>query len=146
MLRVIVLLGAFRVGTPRSRAPYAVGRVTRCVRARVFGPPRGGGGHGPYRLVGSYHPLVREIELLTELQVIVALGAIGWDAALRTLAALGHPPPTPRPRFAHGAETTIGPYRLLGTYHPSQQNTFTGRLTPPMLEAVLERARVAASS
>ena len=78
--------------------------------------------------------------------MIVALGAIGWDAALRTLAALGQPTPSPRPRFAHGAETTIGPYMLIGTYHPSQQNTFTGRLTPPMLEAVLDRARVVASS
>jgi len=90
--------------------------------------------------------LVREIGLLEELKVIVALGAIGWDAALRTLAALGHPVPSPRPRFAHGAEAVIGPYRLLGTYHPSQQNTFTGRLTPPMLEAVLERAKGVASA
>jgi uracil-DNA glycosylase family 4 len=90
--------------------------------------------------------LVREIALLAELRVIVALGAIGWDAALRTLAALGQPTRSPRPRFAHGAETTIGPYMLIGTYHPSQQNTFTGRLTPPMLEAVLDRARAAASS
>ena len=84
--------------------------------------------------------LVREIELLTELRVIVALGAIGWDAALRALAQLGHKTPSPKPRFAHGAESRIGPYTLVGTYHPSQQNTFTGRLTPPMLEAVLRRA------
>ena len=89
--------------------------------------------------------LVREIALLTDLKVIVALGAIGWDAALRTLAALGQPTSSPRPRFAHGAETTIGPYMLIGTYHPSQQNTFTRRLTPPMLEAVLERARMLAA-
>jgi uracil-DNA glycosylase len=46
----------------------------------------------------------------------------------------------PRPRFAHDAETVIGPYALVATYHPSQQNTFTGRLTPPMLEAVFVRA------
>ncbi len=78
--------------------------------------------------------------------MIVALGAIGWDAALRTLAALGRTTPSPKPRFAHGAETTIGPYTLLGTYHPSQQNTFTGRLTPPMLEAVLERAQELAAT
>jgi uracil-DNA glycosylase len=50
----------------------------------------------------------------------------------------------PKPRFGHGAEVAIGPYRLLGTYHPSQQNTFTGKLTPPMLEAVLRRAQAIA--
>ena len=90
--------------------------------------------------------LVREIALLADLRVIVALGAIGWDATLRTLAALGHAAPGARPPFAHGAETTIGPYVLLGTYHPSQQNTFTRRLTPSMLEAVLGRALVVAST
>ena len=88
--------------------------------------------------------LARELELLPGLRVIVALGAIGWDAALRTLAALGHPTPAPKPRFAHAAETTLGPYVLLGSYHPSQQNTFTGRLTQPMLQAVLARARALA--
>ncbi|GBC86027.1 hypothetical protein HRbin12_00007 [bacterium HR12] len=87
--------------------------------------------------------LVREIAALTELRAIVALGAFAWDGAIRALAALGHRP-RPRPAFAHGAEASIGPYRLLGSYHPSQQNTFTGRLTPAMLEAVLERARTLA--
>jgi uracil-DNA glycosylase len=89
--------------------------------------------------------LVREIELLSDLRVLVALGAIGWDAALKALAALGHRTPRPKPRFAHGAEAGIGPYTLVGTYHPSQQNTFTGRLTHPMLEAVLQRAIEVAS-
>jgi uracil-DNA glycosylase family 4 len=89
--------------------------------------------------------LAREVELLPELRVVVALGAIGWDAALRVLAALGHPTPSPRPRFAHGGEARIGPFTLLGTYHPSQQNTFTRRLTPPMLEAVLARAKALAA-
>jgi uracil-DNA glycosylase family 4 len=84
--------------------------------------------------------LVREIRLLTGIRVLVALGQFGWDAALRALDALGHEV-RPRPRFAHGAEALVGPYTLLGTYHPSQQNTFTGRLTAPMLEAVLARAR-----
>ena len=88
--------------------------------------------------------LVRELALLPELRVIVALGAIGWDAAQRSLAAGGHATPAPKPRFGHGAETEIGPYTLLGSYHPSQQNTFTGRLTPSMLEAVLARARTIA--
>jgi len=84
--------------------------------------------------------LVRELALLTHVRVLVALGSYAWDASIRTVAALGHPPPAPKPRFGHGAEATVGPYRLIGTYHPSQQNTFTGKLTQPMLEAVLRRA------
>lgn len=89
--------------------------------------------------------LVRELALLRDVRVVVALGAFAWDAALRTFAAAGHPTPTPKPRFGHGAEAMVGPYRLLGTYHPSQQNTFTGKLTPPMFEAVLRRAVLAAN-
>ena len=89
--------------------------------------------------------LVREIALLRRLRVIVPLGSFGWDAALRSLDALGHEVPRPRPRFGHGAETAVGPYRLVGSFHPSQQNTFTRRLTQPMLREVLrlagERAR-----
>jgi uracil-DNA glycosylase family 4 len=84
--------------------------------------------------------LVREIGLLTEVRVMVALGAFGWDAALRALASLDHAV-RPRPVFGHGGEVVIGPYTLLGTYHPSQQNTFTGRLTAPMFEAVIARAK-----
>jgi uracil-DNA glycosylase len=84
--------------------------------------------------------LARELELLPALRVIVPLGAIGWDAALRTLGALGNAVPTPKPAFAHAAETEIGRYTLVGSYHPSQQNTFTGRLTQPMLQAVMARA------
>ena len=90
--------------------------------------------------------LERELALLERLRVIVPLGGIGWDATLRSLAALGHAVPAPRPRFAHGAEAVIGPYALVGTYHPSQQNTFTGRLTPPMMEAVFARAVELASA
>ena len=84
--------------------------------------------------------LAREIALLHRVAVVVALGAFGWVAALRALADLRHQV-HPRPSFGHGAETVIGPYRLLGSYHPSQQNTFTGRLTPGMLREVLSRAR-----
>ena len=83
--------------------------------------------------------LEREIRLLERLAVIVALGQFGWDAALRAFGALGHGA-RPKPRFGHGREATVGPYRLLGTYHPSQQNTFTGRLTQPMFGEVLDRA------
>jgi uracil-DNA glycosylase family 4 len=89
--------------------------------------------------------LVREIGLLSEVRVVVALGAFGWDAALRAFAALGHET-RPRPGFGHGAEVAVGPYTLLGTYHPSQQNTFTGRLTPAMFQVVLDRARQLAAA
>jgi uracil-DNA glycosylase len=84
--------------------------------------------------------LEREIAALDELRVIVALGSFAWDGALRALATLGHRR-RPKPRFAHAAENEVGPYTLLGTYHPSQRNTFTGTLTPEMLDAVFERAR-----
>jgi uracil-DNA glycosylase family 4 len=84
--------------------------------------------------------LVRELALLERVRVIVPLGQIGWDAALRTVAALGHGA-RPKPAFGHGAEARVGPYALVGSYHPSQQNTFTGRLTAPMLRDVLARAR-----
>jgi uracil-DNA glycosylase family 4 len=84
--------------------------------------------------------LVREVGLLSDVRVVVALGAFGWDAALRTFGALGHPA-RPKPRFGHGAEAAVGPYLLLGSYHPSQQNTFTGTLTAPMFDTVIGRAR-----
>jgi uracil-DNA glycosylase family 4 len=88
--------------------------------------------------------LVRELALLTRVRVLVALGSYAWDAAIRTVAALGSPTPAPKPRFGHAAEASVGPYQLLGTYHPSQQNTFTGKLTQSMLEAVMRRAVEAA--
>ena len=87
--------------------------------------------------------LVRELELLPAARVVVALGAFAWDGFLRAAAALGQRPAGggPRPRFGHGAEVSVGRYRLLGSFHVSQQNTFTGRLTTPMLDAVFARAR-----
>jgi uracil-DNA glycosylase len=84
---------------------------------------------------------VAELDHLTNVRVVLCLGAFAWDAALRLRAALGHPPPRPRPRFGHGAVWQAEPWTLLGTFHPSQQNTFTGRLTPDMLDAVLHQAR-----
>ncbi|MFL5669242.1 MAG: uracil-DNA glycosylase [Chloroflexota bacterium] len=88
--------------------------------------------------------LERELALLGDVQVIVALGQFGWDACLRALAGVGFEI-RPKPRFGHGAQTAIGPYTLLGTYHPSQQNTFTGRLTAEMFDDVLRRAVVLAA-
>ncbi len=84
--------------------------------------------------------LAGELSLLSRATVLVALGGFGWDAVLRAVR-IDAPPRAGRPKFGHGREAPLGPYTLLGTYHPSQQNTFTGRLTPPMLDAVLLRAR-----
>ena len=83
----------------------------------------------------------RELQLLENVRVIVCLGAFAWDAALRLRAALGDPAPRPRPRFRHGAEFPGERLTLVGCFHPSQQNTFTGKLTEPMTDAVLMRAR-----
>ena len=83
--------------------------------------------------------LEREITALRELRVVVALGSFAWDGALRALAALGHVT-HPKPRFGHGAEAAVGPLTMLGCFHPSQQNTFTGKLTPQMLDDVMRRA------
>jgi uracil-DNA glycosylase family 4 len=89
--------------------------------------------------------LERELRLLEGVRSVVALGSYGWDAALRAIAANGARLPL-KPRFGHGASVAVGPYRLFGTYHPSQQNTFTGVLTPAMLDDVLVAAKAGALS
>ncbi len=92
---------------------------------------------------------LQELGLLSDVRVVVCLGAFAWDAALRLIAELAGPdvpPLRPRPRFGHGAELPGERYSLIGCYHPSQQNTFTGKLTEPMIDAVLERARRMADS
>ncbi len=88
--------------------------------------------------------LVREVQLLSRVRVIVVLGAFGYQATWATLRAAELPGvalPARRPRFAHGLEVPCGRITIVGSFHPSQQNTFTGRLTPEMLDAVFARAR-----
>jgi len=85
--------------------------------------------------------LEREIAILPGLAAIVALGALAFSSVLEAWKALGREVPRPRPRFGHGSEVSLGGVALLGSYHPSQQNTFTGKLTPAMLASVFRRAR-----
>jgi uracil-DNA glycosylase len=87
---------------------------------------------------------VGELELLKRVRVALCLGAFAWDAALRLRSALGAAQARPRPRFGHAAEADGEPFVLLGCYHPSQQNTFTGKLTESMIDAVILRARALA--
>src|SRR5436190_12901745 len=84
--------------------------------------------------------LTDELRLLEGARVVVALGSFAWEGALRGLRELGEAIPRPKPRFGHGAEVEAGRFALLGCYHPSQQNTFTGKLTEPMLDDVFDRA------
>ena len=84
--------------------------------------------------------LVEELRLVDRAEVIVALGSFAWDGALRAVRQMGRDVPRPRPRFGHGAEAEAGGYTLVGCFHPSQQNTFTGKLTEGMLDQVLSRA------
>jgi uracil-DNA glycosylase len=94
--------------------------------------------------------LVRELRLLRSGRVLVTLGSFAWTGALLALRESGAELPRPRPRFGHGAEVEIEggkrAWTLLGCFHPSQQNTFTGKLTAPMIEAVLRRARTLAEA
>jgi uracil-DNA glycosylase family 4 len=110
-----------------------VGAVNRCA------PP--GNRPTPEERDACLPFLERELEALRDLRVIVPLGSFAWDGATRALVALGHDVPRPKPRFGHGAEARLGPYRLIGSFHPSQQNTFTGKLTPEMLDEVFRTAR-----
>jgi uracil-DNA glycosylase family 4 len=85
--------------------------------------------------------LVEELRTCRRLRVVVALGRIGMDAFLRAWAESGRSPFSPKPRFLHGAEAVSGDVTLLVSYHPSRQNTQTGKLTRPMLRRVFRRAR-----
>ena len=124
--RQLVLRGSLFCGTCPEKY--------RCVEQRTelgcspdFAPAAGSGAHW----------LHAELALLEHMRVVVCLGAFAWEAGLRHFA----PALRPKPRFGHAVEAEAGPVTLLGCFHPSQQNTFTDKLTPPMLEAVLLRAR-----
>ena len=94
----------------------------------------------PVELDNCREYLRRELAVLPKPLVLVALGGLAFTACLAALAESGVALPRPRPRFAHGAEYRIGEDRLLASYHPSQQNTFTGKLTQAMLRSVLRKA------
>ena len=109
-----------------------VGAVNRCC------PP--GNRPTPVERDNCLPYLVRELQILRDLRVAVALGSFAWNGFLAAAAMLGTRV-RPKPRFAHGSLGAVGPYTLLGCFHPSQQNTFTGKLTPAMLDEVMGRAR-----
>lgn len=88
--------------------------------------------------------LTRELSLVRP-KVIVALGSFAWQSLWPALKSTGHEIPRPRPKFGHEAEVVIGDITLIGCYHPSQQNTFTGRVTEEMLDSVFRRARARSS-
>jgi uracil-DNA glycosylase family 4 len=117
-------------------------RVRDCYIAAVVrcAPP----GNKPLpKEFGACRPcVVQELRLLRKVRVVVALGKSAFDHYLKACRALGHQIPSPAPRFAHGAAYHL-PWgvTLLGSYHPSQQNTFTGKLTKPMFHAVFRKAR-----
>ena len=95
----------------------------------------------PGELANCRRYLERGLKLLPSVRVVIALGRIGFEAYLKALPPAGRPGP-PRPTFAHAAERTLpGPVTLIASYHPSQQNTLTGRLTREMFHSVFERAR-----
>ncbi len=85
----------------------------------------------------------RELALLANVRAVIALGAFAWDGFLLAAARNGHVIGAPKPKFAHGRAIAVGPYTLVGSYHVSQQNTFTGRLTEPMLDEVFAIAKAA---
>ena len=109
--------------------------VAACVRCA---PP--GNKPTPQERDACLRFLADELHLLPRAQAILCLGSFAWDGTLRALRALGHVPQR-RPAFGHGTQTVVGPFVLVGSYHPSQRNTFTGRLTEEMIDVVLNQAK-----
>lgn len=95
----------------------------------------------PQEFANCFPYLAREFELLENVRVLIGLGAIGFNAILKVLETHKVGLPRPRPRFGHNAKYQIGKYVVIGTYHPSRQNTNTGKLTAPMFDAVFQSAR-----
>ena len=93
----------------------------------------------PQEIANCRPYLVQHLQRLRNVRVILALGKIAFDGVLAALAETGIEIPTPRPAFAHGAEYRVGAYTLIASYHPSRQNTQTGRLTEAMFEAIFKR-------
>ncbi len=85
--------------------------------------------------------MLREIELLRNVRVVVGLGKVGFDAALNAYRDIGRITFAARPKFAHAAHYTFNGLTFVASFHPSQQNTFTGRLTEAMLDRVFDVAR-----
>ena len=97
----------------------------------------------PQEIANCRPYLVQHLQVLPNVQVILALGKIAFDGVLATLTQMGIVLPAPRPKFAHSAQYTVGPYTLIATYHPSRQNTQTGRLTVCMFDAIFQQVRMA---
>jgi uracil-DNA glycosylase len=109
--------------------------ITACVRCA---PPDNK--PTPQERDNCFPYLLQELAILKGIRAVVCLGSFAWEGMLRVLQQRGYEV-TPKPKFGHGAEAVVGPYHLIGSYHPSQQNTFTGRLTERMLDVVFVRAR-----
>lgn len=95
----------------------------------------------PQEIANCRPYFVQHLALLKNARVILALGKIAFDGILTTLDEMGLSLPSPRPTFAHGAQYDLGKYILIASYHPSRQNTQTGRLTAAMLDEVFRRVR-----
>jgi uracil-DNA glycosylase family 4 len=94
----------------------------------------------PEEFARCSHFMDREVALLPNARVFLALGAIAWKAVLDHLERRGVDLPSPKPAFAHGAHARLGEFALVGSYHVSQQNTQTGKLTPAMMDKVVALA------
>jgi uracil-DNA glycosylase family 4 len=140
----VLFASLWRCGLAAQETSVAAGDGQRLIDTRVIGavrcaPPQ----NKPLPDErDTCEPWLRaELSLCSaSLKVIVCLGHFAWQAAWPELGRLGHQVPRRRPAFGHGAETVVDGLLVLGCYHPSQQNTFTGKVTPAMLDAVFNRA------